>query len=458
MKNPIKTIFIVLFTLSLFSSCVNDVYDIPKDCTNDAVGLAKTKEVADIWAVAINPIVTPPSVVPQTPIYTADDIIEGYVISSDEGGNFYKSMYVQPLDGSKGFNFSINEGNVYTQKFQPGKKVFLKLKGLAYANPSSFARGLTFGAPPTDKYVVDRLSTVEFKKHLIPSCDIISEDLIVHPVTLSQAMSDTYLNTLVEISDVQFKTDCATYSKPDFDTSLKITNGTATLDLRTSRYANFAGYLVPSGRGKIRGVLSKYNNGYQLVIRTQRDVKMTGPRVQAATPAKGGTGIVYSGNFTENLESYSNSTGGATLPKYVNEPVVGATYWDVATFSNNKYLKISAFNNGCTKSYFVVPVDMTTANNFSFKTLDGYNDGQPLKVYYSMNYTPGQSVTQATLIDITNSFTFSTGHTTGYGSSFVNSGDFRIPVELIGNGYFIFEYDGTNGITTTMEVDDITIN
>ena len=65
-----------------------------------------------------------------------------------------------------------------------------------------------------------------YKNYLIPSCDVISEDAIVHKITLAQASSETYLNTLIEIDDVQFKTDCTTFSKADFDTSLKITNGT----------------------------------------------------------------------------------------------------------------------------------------------------------------------------------------------------------------------------------------
>lgn len=457
MKNKIQNSCIIAMSIGLFSGCINDTYNTPKFdiCVNP--GLIKTKEVAQIYAVAINPVATPPSVIPNTPTYTADDIIEAYVISSDEGGNFFKSMYFQPTDGSKGFNLSIDGKNLYTD-FEPGKKVFLKLKGLAFANPSNLGRGLIFGAPPTDQYDVDRLSNLTYKNYLIPSCDIVSEDQIVKHLTLAQALSDKYLNTLVEIEDVQFKTDCATYSQPDFDTSLKITNGIKTLDLRTSRFANFAGYPVPSGRGTIRGVLSKYNSGYQIVIRTKRDVKLTNPRVQTVSPPKVGTNLQYLGAFTENFESYTTTTTGANFPKYINDVAVGFKYWDVATFSSNKYIKVSAFNNGCTKAYFIVPVDFTAANGFSFKTVDGYNDGDPLKVYYSTDYVPGNNVGQATLVDITNKFKVSTGNTTGYGSDFISSGTYAIPASLTGNGYFIFEYDGTTGITTTMEIDNITVN
>lgn len=464
MKNNILKLSILALSMGLFSSCEQEKnhYEAPSangECVNP--GLAKTKEVSDIYSIAIDPVATAPSIIPNTPTYMADDIIEAYVISSDEGGNFFKSMFFQPVDGSKGFNLSVDVYNAYTQKFQPGRKVFLKLKGLAYGNPSSFTRGLVFGAPPTDKYTVDRLASLDLKKHLIPSCDIVSEDAIVKHLTLAQAMSDTYLNNLVEISDVQFKTDCATYSKQDFDTSLKIiSTGSQTLDVRTSRFANFAGYPVPSGRGTIRGVLSKYNNGFQLILRTDRDVKLNGPRVATAAPALGGTNLQYTGTLTESFSGYP--VGQSTVfPKYINAATVGTKYWDIASYSNNSYAQTSAFNNGCTKNYLIIPVDLTAANTFSFKTLDGYNDGVPLKVYYSTDFVPANGIAQATLVDITSKFKIADGRpvtSSKYAAVFTPSGNYIIPESLTGNGYFVFEYDGTTGITTTMELDDILIN
>ena len=443
----IKHIFIFLATLGLFSACVNDTFDIPVQAKCVSPELTKTKEVSTIYGVATNITAT----------FAADDIIEAYVISSDEGGNFYKSMYFQAIDGTKGFNLSVDEVNTYTKNLQPGKRVFLKLKGLAFANPTTNAKGLIFGAPPTEQYAVDRLSALTYKDYLIPSCDVVSEDAIVHKITLAQASSETYLNTLIEIDDVQFKTDCTTYSKADFDTSLKITNGTTTLDVRTSRYANFAGFAVPSGRGKIRGVLTKYGSTYQIILRTERDVRFTNPRVQTVSLPKGGTSLQYLGAFTENFESYAATTTGASFPKYINDAAIGYKYWDVATFGSNKYLQISAYNNGCSKAYLIVPVDMTAASGISFKSKDGYNDGNPLKIYYSINYIPGGNVNQATIIDITDKFILSTGNTSGYGSELINSGIYPIPKDLTGNGYFIFEYDGTTGITTTIQLDDIIV-
>jgi len=82
MKNRFKNSFIIILSIGLFSGCVNDTYDTPQfgNCVDP--GLTKTKTIAEIYAVAKNPVATPPSVIPNTPTYTADDIIEGYVVSA----------------------------------------------------------------------------------------------------------------------------------------------------------------------------------------------------------------------------------------------------------------------------------------------------------------------------------------------------------------------------------------
>lgn len=471
MKNIFKNSCILILSIGLFSGCVNDTYDTPNFDTCVDPGLTKTKEVADIYAVAKNPVATPPSEIPNTPIYTTDDIIEAYVISSDEGGNFYKSMYFQPTDGSKGFNLSIDEANMYVKNFQPGRKVYLKLKGLAYANPTSFGVGLIFGAQPTDQYAVDRLPTLVYPKHLIASCDLISEDVIVNKITLAQAVSGAaFLNTLVEIDNVQFTDESAggTYDSnrtDEYDSSIFITNGTTNLTIRTSRFANFAGFKVPSGKGKIRGVLTRYNNTYQIIMRTERDVNMPDARVDYTPTIIGANSGVFPATVSETFESYSTSPQQTNFPNYINDAAVGSRYWGVTTFNSNKYLQMSSFGSGgANNSYLFVPVDMTAASNFSFRTNIGFWNGAVLKVYYVLaaNYTPGGTIDVTKMTNITSNFTIPKTPTSGYGTSFTASGIYAIPATVTGNGYFIFEYAGNAGafpaLTTTMQLDNIIVN
>jgi len=471
MKNLFKNSYILILSIGLFSGCVNDTYDTPNfdNCVDP--GLTKTKEVADIYAVAKNPVATPPSVVPNTPTYTADDIIEAYVISSDEGGNFYKSMYFQPTDGSKGFNLSVDEANMYVKNFQPGKKVFLKLKGLAYANPTSFGVGLIFGAPPTEQYAVDRLPTLEYPKHLIASCNSVSEDAIVHKITLAQALSGAaYLNTLVEIDDVQFTDEAAggTYDsnrEDNYDSSIYVTDGAKTLTIRTSRFANFAGYKVPTGKGKIRGVLTRYNSTYQIIMRTERDANMPNPRVDYTPALVGSNSTVFPATVNETFESYTTSPAQSNFPNYINDAAVGSKYWIAKTFSSNKYIEMTSFGSGgANNTYLFVPVNMTTASTFSFKSNMGYWNGAVLKVYYVLaaDYTPGGKVDVTKMTNITSNFTIPTTPTSGYGTTFTASGNYAIPASVTGNGYFVFEYAGnanaSPALTTTLQLDNILVN
>jgi len=471
MKNIFKNSCVIILSIGLFSGCVNDTYDTPQfgDCVNP--GLTKTKEVTDIYAVAINPVPNTTTGIPNTPTYAADDIIEAYVISSDEGGNFYKSMYFQPVDGSKGFNLSIDEANMYVKNFKPGKKVFLKLKGLAYGNPNNrFARGLVFGAPPTDQYDVDRLPTLQYPKHLIASCDIVSEEDIVHKITLTQAFSDTYLNTLVEIDNVQFTDEAAggTYDSnrtDEYDSSIYITDGAKNLTIRTSRFANFAGRIVSSGKGKIRGVLTKYNTTYQIILRTERDVNMPNPRVDYTPALIGSNSTVFPATISETFESYTSSPSQTNFPNYINEAAIGSRYWEVKTFSSNKYIQMTSFGSGgVNNTYLFVPVNMTAANTMSFRTNMGYWNGAVLNVYYVLatNYIPGGTIDTSKMVNITSNFTIPKTPSSGYGTSFTASGNYAIPETVTGNGYFVFEYAGNANafpaLTTTLQIDNITVN
>jgi len=124
MKNIKLVVTTAVFATLL--SCVNgDDYGTP-DLSNDCVTIAKTKEVSDITNIATATTVQ----------YTTGeniDYIEAYVTSSDEGGNFYKSISMMSLDGLKGFSMPVDNYNLYTE-FEPGRKVTIKLDKNRYYN------------------------------------------------------------------------------------------------------------------------------------------------------------------------------------------------------------------------------------------------------------------------------------------------------------------------------------
>lgn len=459
----LKSVFLMTIMAGILSGCVNsDEYDTPNLACVDP-NLTATKTVQQIVALATS---TPT-------LYTADDIIEAYVTTSDEKGNIYKSISFQtiPTDGSSpvGFSVPINVGATFGEGFIPGKKVFIKLNGLYTAIVyNSLQIGSLYQASPTATPIVGRISENEYKNFLFPSCDQVTEDSFVRTLTVAQAVNNANLNTLIELDNVQFNEGSLGRTYYDVDSgggatshTISATTGGTSLILRISSFAPFSGKRIPEGSGKIRGVLTKYANDFQFMIRYESDIKLTEPRVDANPPIVGNN-IQFLPTFSENFESYAVTSSGTNFPKYINDAAIGARYWDVKTFSSNKYIQMTSFNSGgLNKTYLAMPVAFTAGNKFSFKSKDGFNNGAVLKVYYSTDYVAGGDISQATLVNITSSFAIASGTTSGYAANFLNSGDFTIPASLSGNGFFIFEYSGNgagNVLTTTIQIDDIVVN
>ncbi|WP_339888736.1 DUF5689 domain-containing protein [uncultured Flavobacterium sp.] len=445
---------LLISLLAIFTGCVNsDEYNTP-DLSSECVNLTATKTVAEITNAATSTATK----------YENDDIIEAYVTSSDEGGNFYKSISFQSVDGTKGFSMPVDTYNLFNQ-YEPGRLVYIKMKDryVATSQSSTIIGNLYNGN-------VGRISGVEYNDVLKRGCTKVNENDIIKNLTVSNAKNNQYLNMLIEFNNVQF-TD-ASLGKTFFDTTLNSFGGATnhlitdefgqTIIVRVSEFANFASNSIPSGSGKIRGVLTKYNNDYQFMVRTINDVNLPNDRLDLDFfPPIVGTNIVYNSTLNEPFTTYTVNQ--QSFPKYINDAAQGSRYWQAKSFGGNSYIQMSSFGGGNTeinKSLFIVPVDMTAANTLSFKTNDGYNNGAAFKVFYTTNYVPGSQITTATLVDITSSFTISSGNTSGYGSAFTNSGVYNIPAAITGNGFFVFQYlgSGASGPTTTMQLDDIVIN
>ena len=454
----ILTLVIASFTVL---SCVNDSFTNP-DFSGDCSTLTATKTVQEVVGSASASYVK----------YTNSDIIEAYVTSSDQGGNFYKSLSLVSVDGQQGFSIPIDDYNLYT-KYEPGRKVFVDMKNRYIVREfgSPVIGNLYNNGTPdiTTDDEVGRISPVEYQSVLTRSCTKVDESEIINNITINQALNDSYLNKLIEFDNVQF-TD-ASIGKTYFDATLNDLGGATnhlitnefgnTIIVRVSSYATFASKSVSSKSGKIRGVLTKYNTDYQFMVRTESDINLTNDRLTIDFfPPIGGTALNYSGSLNEPFTTYT-ATNQQIFPAYINDAVVGSRYWQIKTFGGNRYIQMTSFGGTpeTNKTLFFVPVNFATASNFSFKSKAGFANGNCLKVYYTTDYVAGTNATNATYVDITSSFTISPGLSTGYPTNFTNSGNYAIPGTLTGNGFFVFEYSGSGtGVTTTMQIDDVLIN
>lgn len=445
MKKLIKSLSILALVIS-FTSCVED--DTNVDNPNSGIVTSEFTTTKTVQAiVAFNTTANPVQ-------YTADDIIEAYVTSTDETGSFYNTISFQDIATNTtqpvGLSVSANFSS-YGKGFTPGRKVYIKLKGLytAVVDGSLKIGTLYNGA-------IGRISENEWQNYLFPSATKVSEENMVRTVSLAIAATNVNLNTLIEIDNVQFADGSLARTYFDVDSGGSATNhnivdinGGTTRFFRVSKFALFAYQNVPSGRGKIRGVMTKYGSDFQFIVRHQNDVKLTNPRT-----------YTFNGTLNENFESYALNQKG--FINYLNFDILGSKNWIIKTVNSSKCIQMSSFGGTLesNKSYFVLPINFTAANTLTFQTdADFFSTSFGLKVYRTTDYVPGKKITDATLYDITSNFNLPSANTT----TFSSAGVYSIPTSITGNGYIIFEYTGSNisgpGLqTTNCNIDNIVIN
>lgn len=394
-----------------------------------------------------------------------DQIFDGYVNSSDENGNFFKTISFQddPVNPSVGLQIEIDKTGNYAD-FPIGSHIRINAKGLRLGKD----RGLVKIGSVDPTFPIGRIPSSLVSKYVAGVCSgngLEIKALVPKALpSLTDAKQDQYINILVTVPYVQFASVDLGKTYLDYsaglgvDTDRNIEDNTGAFStLRNSGFFSFGAFALPKGNGALTFVVSKFNQNYQMLIRGLNDVKIpdSGLRFNP-TPPKGGTSITYLGSFTEDFESYT-LINLEVFPKYINDAEVGNRYWQLRSFSNNKYIQLTAFNaGGDIKTFFAVPINFTLANTVQFKTAFGSFNGMPLKVYTSTDYSPLGDINAATLTDITSQFAFANGPATGFGA-FLDSGVYQLPTALTGNGFLIFEYSGGT-ITTTVQIDDIMVN
>ncbi|MDO3423794.1 DUF5689 domain-containing protein [Chryseobacterium sp. APV1] len=398
-----------------------------------------------------------------------DQIFDGYVVSSDENGNFYKTISFQdkPENPTAGLQIEVDRSSNYAD-FPVGAHIRINAKGLRLG----LDRGTVKIGSVDPTYAIGRVPASLLSRYVSGVCNGNGLEVVtIKPLelpNLAAAKSDQYINTLVKVPNTQFtiadiyptaKTfiDYVAGAGVDTDRTLEDASGNSTA-LRNSGFFSEGSKTLPTGNGDVTFVVSRYNSTWQMLIRNTNDINFKGTRVDA-TPPKGGTAITYSGSFLENFESYATTPANLEVyPKYVNDPLLGNRYWQLKTFSGNKYIQLGANSGtGPYVTYFAVPVDFTAANTLKFDVNVGFFNGNALKVYYTTNYTPLGDITQATKTDITSAFTIPVTPTSGYGT-IVPAGSYSFPASLTGNGFVLFEYTGNgSGVTTTIQLDNIQV-
>ena len=204
---------------------------------------------------------------------TDDWQLQVVVNGNDEGGNLYKQISVQDSTGA--IIVGINGSNLYP--YMPvGQQLLINLKGLhiggyrKQAQIGALYNGSSIGRMDTDVWeqhvrllkegeIEAKVDTVDFDENADKF--ILSGRIVkLSGVTISGEGTQVLAP---EDGSVTLSSNCAN----------RLINGKSSLVLRTSSYSKFANRAIPKGKADVYGVCTRYNNTWQILMRTESDLQ-----------------------------------------------------------------------------------------------------------------------------------------------------------------------------------------
>lgn len=263
---------------------------------------------------------------------TEDEVIHGWVTSSDESGNIYKSLYIMDESGA-GLSISINQNSLYNT-YRLGQEIVIPMKGyfvgkyngqqqLGY--PEWYDGGSAWEATFLPQAMWE--SMVELNG--LP--DVSKIDTL--EITIDQLKTDVesmlkYQGRLVRINGVTFDDggDVFAVTPVTGNTSTNNTNRNITdengntLIVRNSGYADFRSDTLPQGEVDVVGLVGCYGTTWQMYLRSASDVIVGNSSGTLKTPF----------TVAEAIEKQNTGTKG-----WVQGYVVGAVAPEVTSVKSN---------------------------------------------------------------------------------------------------------------------------
>ena len=203
---------------------------------------------------------------------TDDWQLQVVVNGNDEGGNLYKQISVQDPTGA--IIVGINGSNLYP--YMPvGQQLLINLKGL---HIGGYRKQAQIGALYNGS--IGRMDTDVWEQHvrLLKEGEIEAK---VDTVDFDEN-ADKYIlsGRIVKLSGVTISGEGTQVLAPE-DGSValssncanRLINGKSSLVLRTSSYSKFANRAIPKGKADVYGVCTRYNNTWQILMRTESDLQ-----------------------------------------------------------------------------------------------------------------------------------------------------------------------------------------
>ncbi|MEX0996343.1 MAG: DUF5689 domain-containing protein [Flavobacteriaceae bacterium] len=392
----------------------------------------------------------------------------GYVVSSDEGGNFFKQLILQdkPENPTVGIKVLVDVSPLFVT-YEVGRKVFIKLDGLTVGTSNGvLALGVRGEQRP------DRIPFPKREEHIIRSADVAT--IVPKPLTIEQfSMANT--NLMIRLTDVQFtrselsKTFAAEPNDQfDGERKLEQCSNSRVVVLSTSTFASFKGVTVPEGRGTIDAILTRdfFDEFYTIYLNDLTALNIESSERCTSTNCGLANAAGPNELFADDFENQTINTpiSGNGWTNFIQE---GTEPWEAFEDNGaNQSLGISArcgsFNSGddSTISWLITPqIPLSNANNatIQFKSSSSFADGSEMEVLFSSDWdgTPA-NITNATWRVLSDARIVQNNDFFG---DWIFSGLVDITC-IEDNGYFAFKYTGSgdSNFDGTYEIDEIIIN
>ncbi|MBI6116382.1 DUF5689 domain-containing protein [Salegentibacter maritimus] len=389
--------------------------------------------------------------------------MEAYVVSSDEGGNFYKELVLQdkPENPNAGILLLVDDNSLF-ETYNFGRKIYVKLDGLALWSNNGVHqvgfqnRGDVVAIPPSriDDHILRTTETAE---------------IVPLPLEISE-FKEMHENLFIEIQDVQFNRNLlrenhhytfAGEVTDEYDGERQLescSTGGSTM-LGTSTFSGFKSLYLPKESGSVKGVLTRnfFDDYFVIAVNSPDDLSFNAERcdpefLHCSNNTSEGIDVIFEENFTNitSLASLENSG-------WINININGGKKFEPGTFDGNRYVRISAFNTEETplEAWLVSPaIDLSTVLDaqLSFEIMASYDNATILSVLIAEEFTGNVvSTTWKTLDAI-----IPIGPTNQYGRGFVKS---KIDISCLkGQVHFAFRYLGAApDKSTTYDIDNIRV-
>lgn len=283
MKNIFTIRPFLLIVLLFFASCVpDDEFEVP-DPDEQEVDLPEAN--AELGSVLGAIFQSPEEII----TFEEDIIVEAYVVSSDEAGNFYKEIIVQdkPENPTAGVAIQVNR-NSYFETFNFGRKILINLKGLSLGQNNGIAMlGIAHGK------LVEPIPQSLVSSHLIRTPE--TAEIVPLPVKAIE-FNDHLENLYVKVTNVQFSSFLVNSENPysfagenndEFDGERLVVSCTGDFSfiLSTSTFAEFKTFTLPEGSGSMTGILTRdfYDEKFTIYVNSPEDINFEGERCDPET-------------------------------------------------------------------------------------------------------------------------------------------------------------------------------